>query len=196
MLPLDHLNRALFRGMAAGYAPEPHLLTLSHWLAVYAIAAVPVTLVLLWWLRPGTRTTLLSAAASGAAALAATELISAAIALPRPFMLHLSPVYLAHAADGSFPSAHASLMLASAGTLLLTRPTAAWGAGLLALGLATAWARVYLGLHFPLDILGSALLSAVTAAAIGREARGWAGAPARFLGGDWKGRLVPGPGAR
>jgi undecaprenyl-diphosphatase len=174
---MSTLNGILFHWLGAGFAPEPHLLAAARWLAIYPIAGVPIILVLLWWRRPGSRETLLTAMASGGLALAATEVIAAALALPRPFVLGLSPVYLAHSAEGSFPSAHASLMLATAGTLLLSRATLPWGAGLTVLALATAWARVYLGLHFPLDILGSILLASAMVAALGSRARGlrWLG---------------------
>jgi undecaprenyl-diphosphatase len=184
MATMNTWNGILFRWLGAGYAPGPHLLAAARWMAVYLIAGVPITLVLLWWRRPGSRETLLTAMASGGLALAATEVIAAAMAVPRPFMAGLSPVYLAHSAEGSFPSAHASFMLAVAGTLLLSQATRPWGAGLAVFALATAWARVYLGLHFPLDILGSILLATVIVAALGSRARGL----------RWLGRLGGGSG--
>lgn len=180
-MDLETLNVTLFQWLGAGYAPEPHLLAVARWIAVYSLASVPLLLLLLWWRRPRNRETILTAVASGGFALAATELLAAITAHPRPFMVGLSPLYVAHAAEGSFPSAHASLMLAVAGTLMITRGTSVWGAGLAVFGLATAWARVYLGLHFPLDILGSALMAAATVAALGRCAHGWAESPRKFL---------------
>ena len=173
-MPLETLNQALFKMVAAGHAAEPHLLVLARWLAVWGIVGVPVILGCLWLWRPKERDRLLLSTVAGCLALMATEVIAALVGHPRPFMTGLSPVYLAHSAEGSFPSAHASLMFTVAGGLLVPRRTAPWGGVLALLGVATAWARVYLGLHFPFDILGSALLAAALTAAWGSAPPAWA----------------------
>lgn len=170
---LEGLNQTLFKMVAAGFSPEPHLLALARWAAAWGLAGVPATLVILWFWRPRARDILLLSAISGGLALLVTEIIAALVAHPRPFMIALSPVYLAHSPEGSFPSAHASLMLAVAGVLIIRRRTAPWGWLLLFDGFATAWSRVYLGLHFPFDILGSALLAAGLATLWGRVVPAW-----------------------
>lgn len=163
---MEALNRALFTVLAAGYAPEPHLLLAAKLLASLGVAVVPLVLLVIWFLQPSSRDDAVAAAICGAVALAASEWLAAFTAHPRPFMLGLSPVYVAHAAEGSFPSAHASLMLAVAAALLLAKGTRAWGALVAAAALLTAWARVYLGLHFPLDIAGSIAVAALVAAVL------------------------------
>ena len=88
-------------------------------------------------------------------ALALNYFIGLAFAHPRPFMIGLGHTLLAHRPESRFPSDHASLMWTVAfGMLVWSR--ARW-AGVLAIVLAalTSWARVFLGVHFPLDILGS-----------------------------------------
>jgi membrane-associated phospholipid phosphatase len=105
-----------------------------------------------------------AAAIAGGLALAASEVIAAITAHPRPFMVGLSPMYVPHDVEGSFPSAHTSLMLAVAATLLRVQGTRAGGASLAGLALLTGWARVYLGLHFPMDIAGSVAVAALTSA--------------------------------
>ncbi|MFM0220296.1 MULTISPECIES: phosphatase PAP2 family protein [Paraburkholderia] len=59
-----------------------------------------------------------------------------------------------HARDSSFPSDHVTIIWCIALTLLSGQ---ARRFGLLTLlgGLAVAWARVFVGLHFPLDMVGA-----------------------------------------
>ncbi len=58
-------------------------------------------------------------------------------------------------------------MLAVGLYLGLATPRRRAGAFLTLLGIATAWARVYAGVHFPLDILGSLGVALGSAAAVG-----------------------------
>lgn len=76
---------------------------------------------------------------------------------PRPFVVgHFTPL-VAHAANNGFPSDHTLLLgaLAAVGTVW-NRPL---GAFLWALALIVGAARVYAGIHHPIDILGSILLA-------------------------------------
>lgn len=161
---VEALNEALFAWMAAGYAPQPLVLLVARIIAAYSIFVVPIILTAIWFGRASFRDRAVVAAISGGLALAASESIAAMTAHPRPFMLGLSPLYVAHAAEGSFPSAHTSLMLGVAATLLLAEGTRAWGALLVGFAVLIGWARVYIGLHFPMDIAGSMLVAALTAA--------------------------------
>jgi len=87
--------------------------------------------------------------------------IADALELPRPFVIGLSPEYLDHSARGSLPSAHASSMSMLALAFVRCRRLRSLGLLLLALTGVTAWARVYLGVHFPLDIVAGLLLGVV-----------------------------------
>jgi undecaprenyl-diphosphatase len=66
--------------------------------------------------------------------------------------------------SGSFPSGHASAAFACATVLAWTLPRLAVPAFLLAA--AIAWSRVYVGVHWPLDVLGGAVLGVVIATAL------------------------------
>ena len=85
---------------------------------------------------------------------------------PRPFTLHLATLLIQHTAETSFPSDHTTIMLSIAFLLIYYRETRLSGIVLSILGLVGGLARVFAGLHFPLDILGSigvALISSLLA---------------------------------
>ena len=73
---------------------------------------------------------------------------------PRPFMIGLGHMWMPHAADSSFPSDHLAVF-AGLGLTLLFDGVIAIGIISLLTGLSVAWARVFLGVHFPLDMLGA-----------------------------------------
>lgn len=74
---------------------------------------------------------------------------------PRPFMLHLGTLLIRHTAETSFPSDHTTFMLSIAFLLIYYSETRVSGIVLSILGVVGGLARVFAGLHFPLDILGS-----------------------------------------
>lgn len=162
---MQNLNLALFDTLAAGFTPDPVALPI----AVFTTAAAPwlagAAMAIAAWRRPSSGPYLLIALAVAVATAMLTKDIAAALNSPRPFMAGLSPSHIAHGARGGLPSTHAAVMFAVAFLLLLHPALRATGAAVTALASATAWSRVYLGIHFPLDILAGALLGAAIAGA-------------------------------
>jgi membrane-associated phospholipid phosphatase len=77
----------------------------------------------------------------------------------RPYVDHPDPEpLLGVALDLSFPSGHAAS--AFAGATLLAGLAPRFAAPLFALAVAMAWSRVYVGVHYPLDVLAGAILGA------------------------------------
>jgi undecaprenyl-diphosphatase len=66
--------------------------------------------------------------------------------------------------SGAFPSGHASTAFACATVLAWASPRLRIPAFLLAA--AIAWSRVYVGVHWPLDVLGGAVLGVLVATAL------------------------------
>jgi undecaprenyl-diphosphatase len=85
---------------------------------------------------------------------------------PRPFMDGLGTLLVPHAAENSFPSDHTTFMVSIALTLLLLPRTERWGGWLLILAIAGGLARVFIGVHYPLDILGSLVVSTLSSLSV------------------------------
>jgi undecaprenyl-diphosphatase len=99
-------------------------------------------------------------------ALLCAQLISRVVDRPRPFVADPSGVHLfaAHAADAGFPSDHATAAFAIATALLLRDRR--WGGAVLALATVLAAGRVFLGVHYPTDVLAGAALGAAASLAL------------------------------
>lgn len=160
---MEELNRSLFLAINASAEASLPMRELATFLAQWVVLCVPL-LLLVFWVFGGRRQrmTVLLAALSILVALACNQVIRGLWFHPRPFMLELGQNFLAHAPGASFPSDHASGMFAMAFALILAslRKT---GLVMLALAVLVSWARVYLGVHFPFDILGGCLVGLVSA---------------------------------
>jgi undecaprenyl-diphosphatase len=99
----------------------------------------------------------------------AAELVSSglrvAIDRPRPTIRHAMPEPLVHIPSSpSLPSGHASTSFACATMLAVAAPRLALYFLLLAAAIAAS--RVYVGAHYPLDVLAGAALGVAIAAAL------------------------------
>lgn len=185
---METLNQSLFLLIDASANPNPAVVMIALLFANYAIWLVPLTLVV-GWLRgdDATRRSLIESSASALVALFAAQVIGTLWPHPRPFMIGLGRTLLSHAADASFPSDHLTLLWAVAFSLSMHRATRTTGVRLALLGVPVAWARVYVGVHFPFDIAGAALV-AVVSALLSARCGTWFAMAARARG---HGRLSP-----
>ncbi|GCF11323.1 phosphatase PAP2 family protein [Dictyobacter arantiisoli] len=123
---------------------------------------------------------------------------------PRPFISHHVHLLVSHAADGSFPSDHTAWAFAVFGMLLLSVFSWLWSARstqmagekrvfnriprfylcLLAMTFCAAClvgiARIFVGVHYPDDIIGGAL-SGLIAATISTALRRWLQVPTAWI---------------
>lgn len=153
---MQQLNEMLLAVINASAEPSAILVSLARILAEWMIYAV--ALVLIWgWLRGGKkrRRQLVIVGLTIIIALLVNMLFAAVWYHPRPFAIGIGNQLLAHAADNSFPSDHATVMFAVAFGLIAARMAVVWSGPALLLAFGVAWSRVYLGVHWPLDMAGS-----------------------------------------
>lgn len=169
---MQALNDSLFLLINAPAHPSALMLFIAKLFAEHMIWLVPIGL-MVGWLRSGERTRklLLEASTAGLAGLLINQLIGLVWQHPRPFMIGLGHTFLSHAPDSSFPSDHLTLLWCVAFSLLLNQRSRVAGALLAILGLPMAWARIYLGVHFPLDMVGAALVAGLSASLCFRQQR-------------------------
>jgi len=129
----------------------------------WIFGGIVVAWILYAWLRGSAadrRGALASLFAAGIA-LTVNQVISHIWARPRPFVAHPDTVHvlLAYSRDASFPSDHAAAGFAIATTLVLVHRR--WGVVALVAAAVMSYARVFVGLHYPGDVLAGAIIGVV-----------------------------------
>lgn len=161
---MTELNEALFLFLNASDRPSAIVVMAAKLFANYAILCVPGAL--LWgWLRGGdaTRKLMLQATSSGLLGLLIAQAIGLVWPQPRPFVMGLGHTLIPHAANAAFPSDHLTLLWSVAFSFLIHPRCRFAGMCLTLLGVPIAWSRIYLGVHFPVDMLGAALVAGISA---------------------------------
>lgn len=139
-------------------------------MAEYPIWLIPVALIFGWLYGTYTiRQQLIVAIISGFAGLLINQVIGWLWYHPRPFEMGIGHTFISHVQDSSFPSDHLTFIWAFAFSQLLHRKTSFAGWTFALLGLPVAWARIYLGIHFPLDILGAVFVALSSSWLISRQ---------------------------
>jgi undecaprenyl-diphosphatase len=164
----ESLNRTLFLSWNADPSAAAWKLKFAEAVANDLIFAIPLVLVAMWcWGGSAQRDTALKICAVALIALGANQVLALGFPHPRPFAIGLGHTFIPHANDSSFPSDHATVFAAMGITLLFESARSALGWTVLFLGSWVAWARIYLGVHYPLDMIGALAVVATVCALIG-----------------------------
>ncbi len=163
---MNSLNQHLFLLINASASAPSALIAAARFVASDLIGLVPILLIGLWmWGNSRRRPELVATAVAAALALFANQLIGDFWYEPRPFMIGLGHTFALHSAENSFPSDHTTFLLTVGIGLVATGAARLWGKLVIASSILVAWARIYLGLHFPIDILASTMIAALFSAA-------------------------------
>lgn len=165
----DQLNQYLFAIFNSSAGLDGWRLHGALFAAEWLILIVPLGLVLMWTNGDAARReAAVRAFLAAVIALGINKLIGLAWFHPRPFVAEIGHTFLVHAPDSSFPSDHGTSMFSVALALLLgpLREARRFGLALLALALPVVWSRVFLGVHWPLDMAGALLVSTFAAVLI------------------------------
>ena len=167
---LTTLNHRLFLILNASGQPDPLTVTLAEIAASWLVYAAAALVVALWiWGRRDARGALLATVLGVSVALGINQILGLLWFEPRPFMIGLGHTLALHVGENSFPSDHATFLWSLGFALLATGAARWWGAMVCMVGLLVAWARVYLGLHFPIDMAASFFV-AIAGAGLARAA--------------------------
>ncbi|WP_298273564.1 undecaprenyl-diphosphatase [Geobacter sp.] len=149
------MNHALF-ALINGYAGRNGTIdSIAVAVAEYLPLLFIAYLGYLWFFREESREEVLLTGFGVSLALTANLAITLSYYHPRPFMEHAVNLLIQHAPETSFPSDHATFMLALSFMLASFRRFRGIGMLFIFLALAGGFARVFCGVHYPFDIAGS-----------------------------------------
>lgn len=166
MHSIEALNQAIFLQVNASADTAAWAIDLGIVIGNGLIFTIPLLLLGIWlWGDNDKRSAALKSCAVAFIALGLNQLIGLFWQHPRPFVIGLGHTFIAHVPDSSFPSDHATVFASIAFSLLFSG-LSLLGAITLLGGCAVAWARIFLGVHFPLDMVAAVMVSVVTYAIV------------------------------
>ncbi|MFZ3197664.1 undecaprenyl-diphosphatase [Bacillus mycoides] len=141
-----------------------------------SVPYVAILFMLILWFNNGKKEnairkqyTVLYTTLSVSIALLVNVLIHAVYYHPRPFITHHVNQLVPHAADSSFVSDHSVLVFSIAFVFILRGEKLKYIALIWAILVGVS--RMYVGVHYPLDILGAAFLTFITSGLVMQSAR-------------------------
>ncbi|SFU78382.1 undecaprenyl-diphosphate phosphatase [Xenorhabdus koppenhoeferi] len=160
---LEQLNHNLFTFINATPDSSPAMIWLTIFISKYCVFIYPVTLAICWfWGKEESithqRIVVSKSCIAFALGMATSYIIGIFVPHARPFVEGVGYNFLYHAPTESFPSNHGTAVFTFALAFLFWHRL--WsGLCLIILACAIAWSRVYVGVHWPIDMIGAFLVS-------------------------------------
>lgn len=177
MLPAVHeIDIAIVRSLLEYGQDNTWFALLGYFLAQELILVIVVAVYVLWRYpepvshRHGNQKAVVLALLTTVMALALKTLIASVLYRARPYISHpdLFVFPMVRVDPPSFPSAHTLVAFALAGSLWFSG-IKKLGGGLLLIATLVAFGRVAVGVHYPSDVIGGAVIALATAWFLHRE---------------------------
>jgi undecaprenyl-diphosphatase len=165
---MSQFDIALTRGINGLAGGWPLLDQLMIYSSSIGVPILVLAVAAQWWLtadRRHTRHVVVAAGLSFLAGLALNQFVLLFIHRERPYDAGITHLLIGRSADFSFPSDHATAVVAIAATFLLHRMSRR-GLVFLAAAIVVGFSRIYVGIHYASDVLGGAATGTVAALAI------------------------------
>ncbi|AXG49806.1 MULTISPECIES: undecaprenyl-diphosphate phosphatase [Photorhabdus] len=160
---LEQINHDLFTFFNATPESSPAMIAMATFIAKYLVLIFPLILASFWFwgserTRPYHRVIVSKTTIAFCFAMLTSYCIGLLCPHDRPFAEGFGYNFLPHAPTTSFPSHHGTTVFTFALSFLFWHRI--WpGLCMMAIALAIAWARVYLGVHWPMDMVGAFIVS-------------------------------------
>jgi undecaprenyl-diphosphatase len=156
------MNYALFKAINQDAGHHPFLDGLMVFFTKEAFLIFALILLAMWFFgKERSKYTVVYAVITCAVGLIINFVLGHIYYEPRPFVTHKGVhLLVSHAADASFPSDHSTFVFALAIAVLLRRHNKV-GVLMLLFALLTGISRVYVGNHYPFDVLGGIVVSII-----------------------------------
>lgn len=143
----------------------PSLDIIAIFFAEYVPYIIALLFIIALLLQPDTRRCLYIIFVSVLSVILASGIIRTALNYffyrPRPFVAYNITPLISHEATASFPSGHATFFFTLA-TVIFLYMSRRWGVWAYVVAALIGLARVYAGVHYPLDIVGGAVIGVLS----------------------------------
>jgi undecaprenyl-diphosphatase len=155
------MNYEIFQAINHNAGHQPFLDGLMVFFTQFAFPCFALVLLLMWFLgKEKEKYTVVNAVITAVIGLVINFILGHIFYENRPFVTHHVNLLVQHVKDSSFPSDHATGTFSIA-LAILWRKHRKIGIGMLLFALCTGISRVYVGNHYPFDVLASIIVSLV-----------------------------------
>ncbi len=151
------MNYQLFKIINDWAGQYPLLDGLMIFVSQKSIFFYALILILMWFRNERYMRIVIYAAITGCLGLLINFLVAQIYFEPRPFVTHSVHVLIKHAADASFPSNHTTGAFTLALAVFMRQSKI--GYRLLFVAILTGISRIFVGHHYPFDVLGSVIVA-------------------------------------